>query len=207
MHCSSPPSRAPAPPNGHRRRRESGPGFPRAAWYAARDVTPAPPGGVSAAAYPGSSRLSVWIAPPCLTPRQEEDERHADSHPQQRRRHARSRGLPDATAVNRSRSTRTSRCERCSTWGRSTASSSRHGHRSAAIPSTATVTTAAPSTTPSSPTSPRLGQDARPGDAALGLQHGRSVIPKSTKPSRIAENSDVSDFGPRSRRPKPPPTR
>jgi diketogulonate reductase-like aldo/keto reductase len=28
-----------------------------------------------------------------------------------------------------------------------------------------------------------------------GLQHGRSVIPKSTKPSRIAENSDVSDFG------------
>ena len=27
-----------------------------------------------------------------------------------------------------------------------------------------------------------------------GLQHGRSVIPKSTKPSRIAENIDVSDF-------------
>jgi diketogulonate reductase-like aldo/keto reductase len=27
-----------------------------------------------------------------------------------------------------------------------------------------------------------------------GLQHGRSVIPKSTKPSRIAENINVLDF-------------
>jgi diketogulonate reductase-like aldo/keto reductase len=27
-----------------------------------------------------------------------------------------------------------------------------------------------------------------------GLQHGRSVVPKSTKPSRIAENIDVFDF-------------
>ena len=27
-----------------------------------------------------------------------------------------------------------------------------------------------------------------------GLQHGRSVIPTSTKPSRIAENIDVFDF-------------
>jgi diketogulonate reductase-like aldo/keto reductase len=28
----------------------------------------------------------------------------------------------------------------------------------------------------------------------VGVEHGRSIIPKSTKPSRIAENIDVFDF-------------
>ena len=37
-------------------------------------------------------------------------------------------------------------------------------------------------------------QEPRAGHVALGLQHGRSVIPKSTKPARIAENIDVFDF-------------
>jgi diketogulonate reductase-like aldo/keto reductase len=37
-------------------------------------------------------------------------------------------------------------------------------------------------------------QESGPGDAPVGLQHGRSVIPNSTKPIRIAENIDVFDF-------------
>ena len=39
-----------------------------------------------------------------------------------------------------------------------------------------------------------------------GLQHGRSVIPKSTKPERIAENIDVFDFELSRRRDWPPST-
>jgi diketogulonate reductase-like aldo/keto reductase len=40
------------------------------------------------------------------------------------------------------------------------------------------------------------GHDKTPAQVMLrwGVQHGRSVIPKSTKPSRIAENIDVFDF-------------
>src|SRR5450755_1811560 len=60
----------------------------------------------------------------------------------------------------RSRSTPTSSSARCRTSVPSAASSRRLGHRSAASPSTATVATAAPSTIPSSGTSP--GPTARP---------------------------------------------
>ena len=71
----------------------------------------------------------------------------------------------------------------------------RRGRRSAASPSTATATTAARSKTPSSARSPQAHRKS-PAQVMLrwGLQHGRSVIPKSTKPHRIAENIDVFDF-------------
>ena len=78
----------------------------------------------------------------------------------------------------------------------STASSPKRGRRSAASPSTATACHT------STLDDPVIGgiADAHgktPAQVMLrwGLQHGRSVIPKSTKPSRIAENLDVFDIG------------
>ena len=42
--------------------------------------------------------------------------------------------------------------------------------------------------------SPRMSEPIAPISRRWGLQHGRSIIPKSTKPSRIAENINVFDF-------------
>ena len=78
----------------------------------------------------------------------------------------------------------------------STASSPRRGRRSAASPSTATASTRSTLDGPGrSPRSPRRTAR-RPPRSMLRwhLQHGRSAIPKSTKPHRIAENIDVFDF-------------
>jgi diketogulonate reductase-like aldo/keto reductase len=67
---------------------------------------------------------------------------------------------------------------------------------------TRTTTTASGlSTLPSTPCSLRGKVAAAHGKAPAqvmlrwGLQQGRSVIPKSTKPSRMAENIDVFEFG------------
>ena len=77
----------------------------------------------------------------------------------------------------------------------STASSRRRGRRSAASRSTATAATPARWRTRSSSGS-REAHGKSPAQVMLrwGIQHGRSVIPKSTKPERIAENIDVFDF-------------
>ena len=95
----------------------------------------------------------------------------------------------------RSSATPTSSSERSRASVPSTGSSRRRGHRSAASPSTATAATAARSRTRSSERSP-TAHGKSPAQVMLrwGLQHGRSVIPKSTKPTRIAENIDVFDF-------------
>ena len=83
----------------------------------------------------------------------------------------------------------------CRTSAPRTASSRRRGHRSAASPSTATAPTAARSMTRlSADIATAHGKTAAQVMLRWGLQHGRSVIPKSTKPSRIAENIDVFDF-------------
>src|SRR4051812_15741898 len=75
------------------------------------------------------------------------------------------------------------------------ASSARHGRRSAASRSTATASTPAPLR------DPVIGEIAKahgksPAQVMLRwhVQQGRSAIPKSTKPARIAENFDVFDF-------------
>ena len=98
-------------------------------------------------------------------------------------------------AFNQIESTPISRSQRSRTSAPSTASSRKPGHQSAVSPSTATATTAAPSTTQLSEESPHAHAKT-PAQVMLrwGLQHGRSVIPKSTKPSRIAENINVFDF-------------
>ena len=78
---------------------------------------------------------------------------------------------------------------------RNMASSPRRGHRSAGSPSTATPITPAPSKIQAIGAI-ATAHDKSPAQVMLrwGLQHGRSVIPKSTKPARIAENFDVFDF-------------
>ena len=97
-------------------------------------------------------------------------------------------------AVNQIELHPTSSSKMCRTSAPSTASSHRRGHRSAGSPSTATASHG------STLEDPVIAGIARahgktPAQVMLrwGLQHGRSVIPKSTKPSRIAENINVFD--------------
>ena len=98
-------------------------------------------------------------------------------------------------AVNQIEVHPTSSSARCRPSAPSTASSPRPGPRSAASPSTATASTPAPCRTRSSAASP-TAHGKTPAQVMLRwhLQQGRSVIPKSTKPPRIAENLDVFDF-------------
>lgn len=77
---------------------------------------------------------------------------------------------------------------------KSTGSSRRHGHPSAASPRTE-MPGGARSLTPRSSTSEgRHGKSAAQVMLRWHLQEGRGAIPKSSNPGRIAENFDVFDF-------------